>query len=104
MKNFLKIEVNKKKMEEHEQSNNKDSKEKNSDTSKKRTEEKNSNDEPMQIKEIFDELGKGSKADNAIGELFYNSIKTFFEIGVQLLENMNLESLISDGKIEEKKD
>ncbi|MCZ2845715.1 MAG: hypothetical protein O2U61_04355 [Candidatus Bathyarchaeota archaeon] len=43
---------------------------------------------------------------DAIGDLFYNSVKTFFDIGFKLAKNLNLEFLTDEknGEIKRKKE
>ena len=50
---------------------------------------------PHDMKEIFAELGDGSEEDKIIGDLFYRSIKYFFDFGFELASKLNLE-LVAD--------
>ncbi len=45
---------------------------------------------------------KNQQESEAIGDLFYNSIKTFFDIGFKLAKNLNLEFLTDEKKGENK--
>ena len=49
---------------------------------------------------------KNQQELEAIGDLFYNSIKTFFDIGFKLAKNLNLEFLTNEknGEIKGKKE
>ena len=53
---------------------------------------------PPDAKEVFSELGNNKEEGKAIGDIFYNSIKTFFEVGLELASNLNLELLMDKFK------
>ncbi len=59
---------------------------------------------------IFDETNVPNKKNQqeleAIGDLFYNSVKTFFDIGFKLAKNLSLEFLTDEknGEIKRKKE
>ena len=55
------------------------------------------------MKEKFSELGENSPQDKLISDMFYESIKIFFDLGLQLVNNLNLELLFDESKIQEKK-
>lgn len=54
------------------------------------------------MKEKFEELGENSPQDKVISNMFYESIKIFFDLGLQLVNNLNLELFFDQGKIQEK--
>lgn len=56
------------------------------------------------MKEKFSELGENSPQDKVISNMFYESIKIFFDLGLQLVNNLNLELLFDEGKIQTKTD
>jgi hypothetical protein len=53
---------------------------------------------PPDAREVFSNLGNNKEEGEAIGEIFYNSIKSFFEVGLELASNLNLELLIDKFK------
>jgi len=55
------------------------------------------------IKEKFSELGENSPQDKVISNMFYESIKIFFDLGLQLVNNLNLELLFEEDKKQDKK-
>ena len=57
---------------------------------------------PDDAKEIFTELTGDKKEGEVLGDIFYNSIKTFFEVGLELASNLNLELLLDKFKSVEK--
>ena len=57
---------------------------------------------PEDAKEIFTDLTEDKEEGEALGDIFYNSIKTFFEVGLELASNLNLELLLDKFKSVEK--
>ena len=49
--------------------------------------------EPDGIKELFEEIKPETKEGEVITDLFYTSVKNFFEMGFELAKNLNLELL-----------
>ncbi|MGQ4873374.1 MAG: hypothetical protein ACP6IY_04790 [Promethearchaeia archaeon] len=45
------------------------------------------------IKELFEEIKPETEEGEIITDMFYNSIKGFFELGFELAKNLNLELL-----------
>ena len=54
--------------------------------------------EPENLKELFEEIKPKTKEGEVITDLFYNSIKSFFEVGFDLAKNLNLELLFDNFK------
>ena len=54
--------------------------------------------ESENIKELFEEIKPKTKEGEVITDLFYNSIKSFFEVGFDLAKNLNLELLFDSFK------
>ena len=59
---------------------------------------------PADAKEIFTDLIENKEEGKVLGEIFYNSIKTFFEVGLELASNLNLELLLDKFKSVEKEE
>ena len=55
-----------------------------------------------EMKEKFSELGENSPQDKVISDMFYESVKIFFDMGLQLINNLNLELFFDDSKKQEK--
>jgi len=53
---------------------------------------------PEDAKEIFTDLAEDKKEGEVLGDIFYNSIKSFFEVGLELASNLNLELLFDKFK------
>ena len=51
--------------------------------------------DPSSMKEAFTEIGKNSKEDGVISDLFYNSVKLLFDIGFDLARKLDFE-LVED--------
>jgi len=47
--------------------------------------------ELSKMKEIYEEISPNTEEDKIIGNLLYESIKMFFEMGFELAKNLNLE-------------
>ena len=61
--------------------------------------------EPENIKDLFEEIKPETKEGEVITDLFYNSVKSFFEMGFELAKNLNLEPLFDKFKgVNEKKE
>ena len=54
--------------------------------------------EPENIKDLFEEIKPETKEGEVITDLFYNSVKSFFEMGFELAKNLNLELLFDKFK------
>ncbi|MHA1149482.1 MAG: hypothetical protein ACTSR8_14705 [Promethearchaeota archaeon] len=54
--------------------------------------------EPENIKELFKEIKPETKEGEVITDLFYKSVKSFFELGFELAKNLNLELLFDKFK------
>ncbi len=66
--------------------------------------EQKKKENPIQsdINKIISDLKGDSEAENIVSDLFYKSIKSFFDLGFELADKLNLEFL-SSFKFDEKK-
>ena len=67
----------------------------------KRTKKK---ENPIQaeVNKIVSDLKGDSEEENIVSDLFYKSVKSFFDLGFELADKLNLE-LLSSFKLDEKK-
>ncbi len=66
--------------------------------------EKKKKENPIQaeVNKIVSDLKGDSEEENIVSDLFYKSVKSFFDLGFELADKLNLE-LLSSFKLDEKK-
>ncbi len=66
--------------------------------------EQKKKENPIQaeVNKIVSDLKGDSEEENIVSDLFYKSVKSFFDLGFELADKLNLE-LLSSFKLDEKK-
>lgn len=63
---------------------------------------KKENSIQAEVNKIVSDLKGDSEEENIVSDLFYKSVKSFFDLGFELADKLNLE-LLSSFKLDEKK-
>lgn len=69
----------------------------------KKEEVKKEFEEKLDIEKMADELGENEEEKEIISNLFYNSIKSLFDVGFDLAKNLNIEFIL-DNFVQKKSD
>lgn len=69
----------------------------------KKEEVKKEFEEKLDIEQMADELGENEEEKEIISNLFYNSIKSLFDVGFDLAKNLNIEFIL-DNFVQKKSD